>query len=82
MPSVQESQRGKLRSLLAARSMMHAHELRGRHQRTNDRARAVKPLTLIVPLVTFAATCVLEVSFDSLSCGNTIDFAAKGTVAS
>ncbi len=28
MPSVQESQRAKLRSLLAARSMMHAHELR------------------------------------------------------
>jgi hypothetical protein len=82
MPSVQESQRAKLRSLLAARSMMHAHELREAGISGQTIARAVKPLTLIVPLVTFAATCVLEVSFDSLSCGNTIDFAAKGTVAS
>ncbi|MGV2104102.1 MULTISPECIES: type IV toxin-antitoxin system AbiEi family antitoxin domain-containing protein [unclassified Rhizobium] len=42
MPSVQESQRAKLRSLLAARSMMHAHELREAGISGQTIARAVE----------------------------------------
>lgn len=42
MPSAQDSQKAKLRSLLAARGMMHAHELREAGISAQTIARAVK----------------------------------------
>lgn len=42
MPSAQDSQKAKLRSLLAARSMMHAHELREAGISAQTIARAVE----------------------------------------